>query len=198
MIPYGVDDKRFFTNLKIGEDLEFVARANTLTKGGAVFLRALSRLRGDLVDRLGVESLKITILGDLDVVVAKLLRELKFDTRIHFCHGSVPGSDVPELLRRASLFIMPSLSESMSLACIEAMQSGLPLAVTPFVGVDCFKRDDMGVEFLPTVDSIAEALLFVADNKDMWPKWGRAAALAAKSLSWKSYENSINKFAASI
>ena len=39
-------------------------------------------------------------------------------------------SNIPELLARARLFVLPSQSEGISLTLLEAMATGLPVAAT--------------------------------------------------------------------
>jgi glycosyltransferase involved in cell wall biosynthesis len=59
--------------------------------------------------------------------LAALAESLSLGNRIEFL-GDV--SDVPALLRRASMFVLPSLTEGLPLTVLEAMATGLPVIAT--------------------------------------------------------------------
>ena len=61
--------------------------------------------------------------GDLE----QLARDLNIGDRLTF-HGEL--RDIPALLSRARLFVLPSLSEGISLTLLEAMARGLPIVTT--------------------------------------------------------------------
>lgn len=56
-------------------------------------------------------------------------RELGVEQRVVWA-GERPNSQMPELYRLASVALVPSLSEGMSVAALEAMAAGLPLVAT--------------------------------------------------------------------
>jgi glycosyltransferase involved in cell wall biosynthesis len=47
-----------------------------------------------------------------------------------FFHGPLPNGAVRELYRSADIFVLPTLSESCSMALLEAMSAGLPIVTT--------------------------------------------------------------------
>ncbi len=196
LIPYGVDNNFFYpSNFKNKDSITILVRANSIQKGGAFFLKALEKVGGNFVDLLQVSKVFVNILGNLDSFVLNVLKNSFFDSRVTISYGAIPQADVPGLMRAASIFVMPSLSESMSLACVEAMQCGLPLLVTKYVGVDCFVDGEMGLYVEPTIDSVANGLIKIANNKINWNQWGVNASNAAKELSWDIYEESIARYA---
>lgn len=67
--------------------------------------------------------------------------------------------DVPQLLRAADAFVMPSLHEGFSIAALEALGSGLPAIFTDVPGL-CDLKDRFGdITYCePTAGSIASAL----------------------------------------
>ena len=86
---------------------------------------------------------------------------------------------------------MPSLAESMSLACVEAMQVGLPMVITKYCGIDAFVSGEMGIEVNDTVESVAEGLANVFRNQDKWIIWGANCRAAVARQSWAHYEAQI-------
>jgi glycogen synthase len=59
--------------------------------------------------------------------------ELNLAARVIF-HGAVPHDEVLAMCRRADVFVLPTLSESCSMALLEAMSHGLPVVTTRIGG----------------------------------------------------------------
>jgi glycosyltransferase involved in cell wall biosynthesis len=78
-------------------------------------------------------SFRLRIAGDgpLGPALRGLARELGVETRVEFL-GDV--KDVAGLLQDASLFVLPSLTEGISLTLLEAMARGLPVVATDVGG----------------------------------------------------------------
>lgn len=193
-IPYGVDSSRaksVFRGTDRG-DVRIVARANTISKGGHLFLRALECIGDQFVKYFDGKIIDIYILGDLDLETARILKGVKLNVRIRISYGSVPHSDVFKILANADIFVMPSLSDSMSLACMEAMQSNTVLGISKYCGIDDFVDDQMGVLFGDSVEDLSKALMRIAKNQDKWNFWiDNANDLAAK-YTWYRYESTIS------
>lgn len=86
----------------------------------------------------------------------------------------VGESDQVDLYLKASdIFVFPSEREGMPNAMIEAMSTGLPVIVTPFVGLS----DEMGEDnkhFLlvnRTSNSLAESILNLLENKEAYKQF---------------------------
>ena len=94
-------------------------------KGPDLFVEAVAKLR----DR--GREVQATWVGegrDLEAV-RSLARELHVDGCIQFL-GQVPPEDVAGTLRQATLFMLPTLSETYGVAIAEALSAGLPIIVT--------------------------------------------------------------------
>jgi glycosyltransferase involved in cell wall biosynthesis len=74
-------------------------------------------------------SLRLEVAGDGPCLpdLQRLVADLGLGERVRFL-GQV--RDVPALLARAGLFVLPSLIEGISLTLLEAMASGLPVLAT--------------------------------------------------------------------
>jgi len=74
-------------------------------------------------------AFRVEIAGDGPCIadLRCLVDDLGLGDRVRFL-GEV--RDIPNLLARASLFVLPSLTEGLSLALMEAMASGLPVVTT--------------------------------------------------------------------
>jgi glycosyltransferase involved in cell wall biosynthesis len=95
-------------------------------KGQHHLLRALARLARD--ERLDVE---LTLVGEGDArpSLEALADRLGVRAAARFA-GCVSAEDMPDVYRKADVFVLPSQSEGMSIALLEAMASGLPVVVT--------------------------------------------------------------------
>ena len=192
VVPYGVDRARFgIESRKSGDAIRVIARANSVRKGGHILLDAMEEC-GDTLRRLAKgRDIEIVVIGAMEPALAEWLRSAKLPNGLTIRAAVFPHVSMPALLASADLFVMPSLSESMSLICIEAMQAGLPLIVTPYCGIDCFVSGAMGLMSEDTSASLSAALIQAFSRIESWEEWGRAAAHKAIDLSWDAYEAGI-------
>lgn len=193
LVPYGVDLERFRMPAQrmLNDGVRVLARANSVRKGSHLLLAALRKCGGELVCLASGGAIEVLILGGADQATAELLRHMDAAPGISVRAASVPHQDMPDLLASSHLFVMPSLSESMSLICVEAMQCGLPLVVTPYCGVDCFQPGRMGIEVMDDADAVAAGLISAFRKMDQWEAWGMACHQAASEMSWQVYEQKI-------
>ena len=90
--------------------------------------------------------------------------------------------DVPDLMRAADVFVLPSHSETFACAVIEAMASGLPIVVSPIGRVAHLPVDGEAGRFVDPAkpEEIADALSEILDDPERGRAWGaRGRALAA-------------------
>lgn len=93
----------------------------------ATLLRAVSQVVA------AVPNARFEIAGDgpCRTTLAQLVNELHLSEHVLF-HGEV--HDIPALLARARMFVLPSQSEGISLTLLEAMARGLPVVTTQVGG----------------------------------------------------------------
>ncbi len=191
--PYGASAQQFSSEKIIEPDvITILARAHSVRKGGHLLLEALRKCGPNLLAAGGTEKIRVRILGEYEEVLANMLCKTDLPNGLTVEHGNVPHTEVAALYRQASLFVMPSLSEGMSLACIEAMQTGLPLIITKYCGIDGFRDGKMGYEVEDTVESIESNLIMAFENQYLWPQWSAAVRKLAHELTWDSYTSNIS------
>ncbi|MGH7585899.1 MAG: glycosyltransferase family 4 protein, partial [Gemmatimonadales bacterium] len=85
--------------------------------------------------------------------------------------------DVPDLLAAADLYAMPSLSEGMPLALLEAMHAGLAIVASEVGGVPEAVRDGREGLLVPPADArrLADALARVLGDDALRLRLGQAA-----------------------
>jgi len=116
------------------------------------------------------------------------------------------GDDKITALRESDVFILPSYTEAVSMATLEAMYFGLPVIVTKNSGLSSIiKRDGAGLVVEKDVNQVAEAVLKILRNSELAEKMGErgrelvnnefsGAKVAEKFL--KEYNEAIKNYEA--
>jgi glycosyltransferase involved in cell wall biosynthesis len=120
--------------------------------------------------------------------LASEAKRLGVSQRVTMLARHIAGADKEALFGAAALFSMTSLSENFGLAAFEAMRRGLPVLVTPDVGMSEIVRDvGAGLVVDPSADGIAvglNALLADAGKSRAMGEIGRQHVIA--NYSWGS------------
>ena len=105
---------------------------------------------------------------------------------------SVPHPALAELLRRADIFILPSLEEGLARTVLEAIACGLPVVVTPNTGSNDFVQPGLSGEVVPIRDpqAIADAVLKWAE-KILAADWRPRVLIDPRPLSFESMESAF-------
>ena len=119
-------------------------------------------------------------------------RELESMVRTMSLEGSVSlngplfGVEKQKVLDEARLFILPSKSEGLPIAVLEAWESGLPVIMTPQCNLDVGFRSGCAIQVDTTADSIAKGLLkFFEQTDNEQAEMGRKGKrLVADSFTW--------------
>jgi glycosyltransferase involved in cell wall biosynthesis len=165
-----------------GIDLEIFAYQGPLNGGPVVAVARLSPeknmanlLRAAALARDADPAFRLEIAGDgpcrEDLV--RLAQELNLGPIVKFL-GEV--RDVPALLARAALFVLPSKSEGISLTLLEAMARGLPAIATHVGGNPEVVVEGETGYLVPSdnASALAKALLALRNNADKARQMGRA------------------------
>lgn len=162
VVPNGVPARaghrkraRAALGLAAGERLILAVGNLYPVKGHAVLVRAA----GLLARRSDLPTWRVAIAGrgDQEQPLRQLIAEEQVADRV-----SLLGlrDDIPDLLAAADLFVMPSLSEGLPMAILEAMYAGVPVVCSSVGGVpDVLEHGSLGLLF-PAGDasSLAQAL----------------------------------------
>ncbi len=108
------------------------ARHNDPRKRTPLLLRAFARAR-----QL-VPTARLLLIGEGDAAqFGRLVTELHIEQAVELT-GPQPLAHMPELLRRGSIFAIPSEQEGLCIAGLEAMAAGLPVVSTRCGGPETF------------------------------------------------------------
>jgi glycosyltransferase involved in cell wall biosynthesis len=143
-------------------------------KGHAVLLDALAMLG----DRAGWH-LAIAGRGEEEGRLRAQSAAAGIDERVHILGFR---DDIPDILAAGDIFAMPSLSEGLPLALVEAMSFGLPVVVTRVGGVPEVVTDDVEALLVPPSDAgaLASALRTLLDDADLRRRLGDAGRMRAQ------------------
>lgn len=128
-----------------------------------------------LIEAVAGLDLELAIVGSGGLEAA--VRELASarGVRAHFL-GNVPNGRLPEVLRSASAFILPSRYEGHPKALLEAMACGLPVIGTRVPGIRELLHDgETGFLADPEPESLREAVRRVAADPERAAQIGRRA-----------------------
>jgi glycosyltransferase involved in cell wall biosynthesis len=100
--------------------------------------------------------------------VRRLARQLGIEMKIEFL-GFVYGEALTKRYQEADIFVLPSLSESFSMALLEAMASGLPVVATNVGGTPELVTDGENGFLVPPADpdSLSDAIERLATSSDI-------------------------------
>ena len=139
-------------------------------KGHRFLLEAMP----EILRRWPTAQLLVIGRGELDVVLKEQVEQLAIGANVHFLGMR---QDVPRLLSLMDVFVLPSLSEGLSIALLEAMASGKPVVATR-VGGNPELIDHGRTGFLVQSEDakdLAANLLTLLSDPGMMQQFGRQA-----------------------
>ncbi len=187
VIPYGVDGGMFApAAVTPAGPLEVLYVGSiTLRKGLTYLLEAVAALPPSLV--------RLTLVG---AVAPEMRPEVaRFEGRIVH-RDAVPKADLAGIYARASVFVMPSLADSFSLATLEAMSAGLPVIVSGNTGArDAVTEGQNGwVVPIRDAEAIRDRLVWLTEHRESLGPMGEAARRAARHYTWERYGQEAVQF----
>ena len=182
VIANGVETDRFTPAPRAagGQTIICVGRL-IARKGQRHLLRAFATLQG----RFPAARLQLVGTGDDETVLRDISRELGIAHAVEFL-GYQPRAVMPELYRAADVFVLPSQSEGMSIALLEALASGLPVVVTAAGGTDELITDGVNGLLVPWADeaALAQALGVLLADGARRHTMGTAARAGVLPYAW--------------
>lgn len=187
----GVDIDRFTPSkdkiiskkkIKINPDKKVIGYVGRISKekNAGLLLEAFRKLENQ-------DNLMLLMVGDGPKQQAKEFMETKNCKVTGFVH------DVQTYLQAMDLFVMPSLTETTSLATLEAMSSGLPVIVTKIGFMKSYIVKNHNGMFFPrnSAAMLSVKIEKLLQNQELMAKLGHnARKTVAYAFSW---ERSINR-----
>lgn len=184
LVPNGVDLSAFRPGPPIPDQgpLQVVCVARLIErKGQHHLIEAVRRLADMDVDI----RLSLVGEGDSQPEYEALARRLGVEQQVHFV-GYVPRERIPACFASAHVFALPSYSEGMSIAALEAMAAGLPVVLSRTGGTDELVEEGVnGLTFdWADVDTLVSHLRRLAYDRDLARRMGAASRVRATNFSW--------------
>jgi len=112
--------------------------------------------------------------GPAGDALAEQASALGLNGHVHFLGAR---NDIPQLLREMDIFVLPSLSEGMSNALLEAMATGLPIVATRVGGSTELVKDGISGLLVDAGDSdaLGHMLALLLADADLGRRLGQAA-----------------------
>jgi glycosyltransferase involved in cell wall biosynthesis len=205
VIPNGADLNRFknLSRPKIRDGLGvardekivlFVGRFHPV-KGIRYLIRALGTLSQKRPD------IRLVLVGDGEErsALEALATELNLQERISFT-GQISYGQVPEYMAASDILVLPSLSEGLPLAIIEAMASGLPIVATWVGGISEIVQEGVnGFLVAPkNPEALAEKIVILMEDSDLRRRIAQNNINEVKKYSWEIITTKLEKLYKSI
>ncbi len=180
LIPNGIDLAELDESVRCERSMGKSPYA--LYLGRLSWKKGLERLISSWVD---VPDLNLVVAGNDDEGMLPALRRqvssLGLDSRVEF-RGYVQGGEKWQLLRGAALFVLPSVSENFGIAGLEAMAAGVPVVVSPGVGLaETIVREDCGLVTDTAPEIMGPAIAALVRNAPERERMGQTAAHIART-----------------
>ncbi len=190
-IPNGVriddfacaDDNLFRRHAGLGEDVDyllFIGRLNSI-KGPDLLLEAFIRIAAS---HPGVHLVYIGPDGGLLAALKARIEDVNLSDRVHFT-GYAGGDLKSSAIHGASMLVVPSRQEAMSIVALEAAVCGTPVVLTDRCGFETLPEAGGGRLVEAGEESIAEAIGELLDRPDLREAMRqRGRELALREFTW--------------
>jgi glycosyltransferase involved in cell wall biosynthesis len=182
VIPNGVDLDRFHP-APVGE---LPGKLKLVTVGRLSPTKRIEMLieTVELLSKKGADvSLTIAGGGGMARQLKELAEQRKLAGIIKFS-GRVGADKMQDVYRQNHIFISATMQEGMSNAMLEAIASGLPIITTRCEGLEELISDNAIVVEKDSADSLAEAIIKLAGNRQQYKTMCIAARRLAETFGW--------------
>jgi glycosyltransferase involved in cell wall biosynthesis len=100
-------------------------------------------------------------------------------------------NDIPDLMRAADVFVLPSIEEGFGLVCTEAMASGCVPLVSSACTDLCKHGENALVHEVGDVQTLREHMDMLFSNADLYNRLRRCGVLAVPQINWTAAGQSL-------
>jgi glycosyltransferase involved in cell wall biosynthesis len=177
VIPNGIDGARFHPNGFPREPILLFEGSLIQRKGVRTLLAAMARVHS----RRSAHRLVLIGDGPQRGELEQQARSLGLGETVFFA-GSLAPDEVARLMRRAELFILPSVEEGQGMAMLEALASGMPCVGSRVGGIPDGLCPEWGALVEPDDPrALADSILELIDSPSRRQAMGRAAAAGVRA-----------------
>ncbi|MHB1945334.1 MAG: glycosyltransferase family 4 protein [Metallibacterium sp.] len=186
MLPYGVDLQAFHPQSRPESDKHAVE----LLYVGQISHRKGIRVLLDAARRCRELPVRFTLIGPM---VSSEVFAGGLPANVTYAGASLPGG-VAEAMRRADLFVLPTLEDACALVVLEAMAAALPVVTTINNGSGELIEDGRDGLIIPPGDAnaLVRAVTRLVEEPELRRQLGDAARQKVQSAhSWDAYGASV-------
>ena len=108
------------------------------------------------------------------------------------CLGFLPPQNYYQVLSSTDLLVFPSETKAFPMVCLETMALGKPIVATKRGGIpEIVKNMRNGILVNRDPNSIADAVVYLFKNKDLYEKISQSNLKSVRSFDWN---NIINEY----
>lgn len=184
-IPFGVDTEVFKSRKDEKQEALTVGIVKSLEEvyGVSYLIEAFAEVCG----KYGNMKLLIAGSGPLRQSLEQLCQKLHIEDRVLFL-GKIPNREIPSVLNRMDIFVMPSLSESFGVSILEAEACEIPVIATEVGGIPEVVHDGKtGFLVKPgDVKGISSKLELLIENSSLREEMGKyGRKYVEENYDWK-------------
>ena len=181
-VPYGVDNSRF-NPVEVEDDGVFrVGYVGALSVQKGIHYLAKAFAMAD------IPNSELVLIGSSTPEADRLLAPVANMRVVRT--GHVPQPQLKQWMSRFHVKVMPSIQEGLALVLMQSQACGCPIIATVNSGApDCIEEGVNGfITAIRDPDAIAEKLVYLAENRDVQRRMGKAAlAYAQGAGTWDGY-----------
>lgn len=170
VVPNGIDTSKYQMSLTKNEKFTFISVGVLRKQKNQLFLPSCARY---LIDQ-GITDFDIQIIGGPDAS-GNMRCEIESEIKKHDVTNEInmlgKRHDIPNLLKKAHCFIMPSHFEGLPIALLEAGAAGLIVVSTPVGAIPTVIDENSG--YLTKLDQFAQTMAIIIQNQNEAKEKGR-------------------------
>lgn len=168
VVPNGISKERYSTEPVFDGKLRMITVGTVCKrKNQIILIHCLKEIRKHGIDA----TLRIVGGGPELDNCKQCAKDLGVEKWIEFLG---PRDDIPELLAKSNLFVLPSLDEGLPISAIEAMRAKLPLVLTDVGGCSELIKGN-GYLVNPTKEDITNAIIEYGKDVEKQKKMSKAS-----------------------
>lgn len=185
VIPNGVDTKAFSPQCEQPKQ----GHLNLISIGRLIERKGYTHLFEALKD---MENVSLTLVGDGNQKQHLHTLARQSGLQVTFL-GYVAHAELPQLLRAADLFVLPSLNEGMPNAALEAMACGLPVILTDTGGSQELVKGNGIIVPKGNAQALRDAVLRYKHDPGLIATHGAISRRMAENMSWEKVAEAYSR-----
>ncbi len=190
----GLDQEKFVPVSRHAAKSELDVKGPLFICVGALIQRKNQALVIEAMTSFPDATLMLAGIGEEEKTYRALATKLGVEDRVRFL-GNVPHDELPKLVAAADISILPSQSEGLANAWVEALSCGTPIIISEAGGARELVRSDIAGRIVEQDSSaIADAITAVLAT----PQTQDAVRASVSHFSWKNNGDALVKLFASV